>query len=83
MAPKAKGKATGKAKAKAQPAAKRQRTCAQTDTVPEDAELEGTIVLAHAGMGAMQFHRAATKMRGLLKYRASAKCLKAYISLFM
>ena len=81
MSPKPKGKAKVKAKAKGEPAPKRQRTCAQADTVPEDAE--GAIVLANAGMGALQFHRAATKMRGLLKYRASAKCLKAYISLYM
>ena len=64
-------KAKGKAKAKAEPAAKKQRTCAQADTVPEEAELEGTMVLANDGMGALQFHKAATQMRSLLKYRAS------------
>ena len=47
MPARAKGKAQGKAKAKAQPAAKRQRTCAP----------EGTIGLAHAGMGSLQRHR--------------------------
>ena len=81
MSPKPKGKAKGKAKAKGEPAPKRQRTCASADTVPEEAG--GALVLASAGMGAFWFHRAATKMRGLLAYRASAKCIKAYISLFM
>ena len=77
--PAAKAKGKGKAKAKAEPAAKKQKTCATADTVPEEAELEGTIVLANAGMGPLQFHRAATKMRNLLKYCSSERCRKAYI----
>ena len=58
-------------------AAKKPRTSAAADPVPEDAEQEGTIVLANSCMGPVQFHRAATKMRNLLKYRASEDCQKA------
>ena len=75
-------KVTAKGKAKV-PAAKKPRTCAKTVTEPEDAELEGAIVLASAGMGPVQFHKAATKMRSLLNYRCSDKCHKAHISLYM
>ena len=78
MSPKPKGKAKGKAKAKGEPAPKRQRICASAEE-----EAGSALVLAHAGKGSFWFHRAATKMRGLLAYRASAKCMKAYISLFM
>ena len=65
-----------KAKAKGEPAPKRQRTCAT-------AEEEARSALVLASVGKSSFHRATTKMRGLLAYRASAKCIKAYISLFM
>ena len=81
--PAAKAKGKGKAKAKAEPAAKKQKTCATADTVPEEAELEGTMVLASDGMGALQFHRAATKMRSLLKYRSSERCSKVYIYIYI
>ena len=62
----------GKAKAKAEPSKKQKTSGAEnpedtTDIVP---------FLPKMDMG-LQFHRAVSKMRGMMKYRASPKCVKA------
>ena len=77
MPPKGKGKKQ-QSNAKAGAAGKKQTTCAQADSVED-----GDIVLADAAMGSMQFHRGVTKMRNLLKYRASDRCAKAYIYIYI
>ena len=77
MGSKGKGKRQH-SKAKAGAAGKKQKTCASAEPVEEG----GAIVPADAAMGAMQFHRGVAKMKNLLKYRASEKCLKAYIYRF-
>ena len=73
-----KGQAKSKSKAKAEPAAKKQKTCAAS------AEEEAAMVQwqAHGAMGAVLFHKKATKMRNLLQYRFSDLCKKAYIYMY-
>ena len=73
MPPMGKGKKQP-SNAKAGAAGKKQKTCVQAESVED-----GSIVLANAALGSMQFHKGITKMRNLLKYRASEKCMKAYI----
>ena len=73
-------KGSKKAEAKAKPAAKRQRTCA--GSIPSeiaDANSDLTLAIPFS----KQFSRQVWKMRNLLNYRASDKCVKAYIICLM
>ena len=68
--------------AKAGGAGKKQKTSASVQ-----AESVGDVAIvpwaAAAAMGAMEFHKGITKMRNLLKYRASERCTKAYIYIYI
>ena len=80
MPPKGKGKKQP-SNAKAGGAGKKLKTSASVQAEPVG---DGAIVpLAAAGMGAVEFHKGITRMRNLLKYRASERCTKAYIYIYI
>ena len=66
--------------AKAGGAGKKQKTSA---SVQAESVGDGAIVVAAAAMGAMEFHKGITKMRNLFKYRASERCTKAYLYIYI
>ena len=80
MPPKGKGKKQP-SNAKAGGAGKKLKTSA---SVQAESVGDGAIVpLAAAAMGAVEFHKGITRMRNLLKYRASERCTKAYIYIYI
>ena len=65
----------GKAKAKAEPSKKQKTSGAEWSE-------ESTAMVPAFDMG-LQFHRGVTKMKALLKYRASEKCVKACLNIYI
>ena len=71
----ASSKAKAKAKAKADSSKKQKTSGAEWSEGSEDI----TAIVPAFDMG-LQFHKGVTKMRALLKYRASEKCVKACLN---
>ena len=64
----------GKAKAKAEPSKKQKTSGAEWSE-------DSTAMVPAFDMG-LQFHRGVTKMKNLLQYRASEKCVKACLNIY-